>query len=222
MIKKRYITLGIIGIFLYGLFMYEPAINEDDIQKYMGIEVNDEKVDINIAEAVKINVDKENDQESSTIEITDAIKIENKGDQANVNLLGVDVGDDIENSDHLVDKNTNSDINKTEVSIKSNNPMVFRVGSTSEQKNQVLVDGIGIGELYELSGHDLLVSGIKNIIKIKGNCRHVTVDGIANVARVEGASSVTVNGIGNRVYVDGKIVSDSVSKSGILNFVFYD
>lgn len=219
MIKKRYLTLGIIGICFYSLFFYEPDINESDAKKFMAIEVNDDDVDIDFGKVIKVKVDNDGEHETASVDIADALKVRSDGDEGAVNLLGM--GSDIDENDTETITNENG-VNNSEVSIKSNNPMIFRAGNTSKHENQIYVDGIGIGELYELDGHDLHVNGIKNLIKVKGTCGHITVDGIASIVRVDGASSVTVNGIGNRVYVDGVMISDMVSKDGILNFVYHE
>lgn len=216
MIKKRYVVLTITGILIYGLFMYEPDVNESEVKKYMAIEVTDENVDMQLADALDIHVDQDKEQPAATVKIADAIKIRSDETTSAVNILGA--GADIENDEDTQD----SSITKSEVSIKNDNPLILRAGNTVEKENKVIIDGVGIGELYELNGHDLEVDGIKNIINIKGSCDNITVNGIACIIRVEKANTVTIAGIGNRVYVDGKLLPEKVTKDGILNFVFHE
>lgn len=216
MIKKRYVVLTITGILIYGLFMYEPDVNESEVKKYMAIEVTDENVDMQLADGLDIHVDQDKEQPAATVKIADAIKIRSDETTSAVNILGA--GADIENDEDTQD----SSITKSEVSIKNDNPLILRAGNTVEKENKVIIDGVGIGELYELNGHDLEVDGIKNIINIKGSCDNITVNGIACIIRVEKANTVTIAGIGNRVYVDGKLLPEKVTKDGILNFVFHE
>lgn len=209
-------VLTITGILIYGLFMYEPDVNESEVKKYMAIEVTDENVDMQLADALDIHVDQDKEQPAATVKIADAIKIRSDETTSAVNILGA--GADIENDEDTQD----SSITKSEVSIKNDNPLILRAGNTVEKENKVIIDGVGIGELYELNGHDLEVDGIKNIINIKGSCDNITVNGIACIIRVEKANTVTIAGIGNRVYVDGKLLPEKVTKDGILNFVFHE
>jgi len=213
---KRYVIVAIIGILIYGLFLYEPPVNESEVQKFMSIEVTDDNIDMNIAESIDIHVDQGNEHNGATVNIGDAIKIKSDETNSSVNILGV--GGDVNKIDPIQDNS----INKSEVSIKSDNPLLLRAGNSYEKEKEVFIDGIGIGELYELNGHDLKVAGIKNIIQIEGNCNHITVDGIACIVRVEKANTVTVTGIGNRVYVNGKLISENITKDGILSFVYHE
>lgn len=236
MIKKRYIVLSILGILLYGFFFYEPELNDSDAKKYMAIEVSGSNVDIDIPNAVNIQVNEDQDNTRSSINVADAVKIKSSKDEAGVNLLGI--GSDIEAVEH----SQTDDLQKSEVSIRSDNPMVFRAGNTIDDGNTVFVDGMGIGEIYEFNGQNLNVGGIKNHLKIEGDCGKVMVNGMAMIIRAENATlidingmgnavyienaddikSVYINGMGNRLYVDDQLVTEEILKNGFLNFVFKD
>ena len=207
--KKRYLSLAIFALFMYGLFIYEPSVKDAEVKKFLSIKSDHEKVDLEIPNAVNINVDSET---GSQINVADQIIINADKDGSEVNVLGIG---------NEVNKTTTEPIGQagTEVSISAGNPMGVRAGNVIISDDAVHVDGTGIGEIYELDGQDLYINGVKNHIKVDGECGHVEVNGVAMIVRIKNASSVTVNGVGNRVYLAEELSKDEINKNGVLNFV---
>lgn len=210
--KKGYLSLAIFAFFMYALFIYEPSVEDAEVQKFLSIKSDHEKVDLEIPNAVNINVDPET---GSQINVADRIKVNANRDGSEVNVLGV--------GNKITETNVQPVGQEgTEVSISSGNPMGVRAGSVIISDDAVHVDGTGIGEVYELDGQDLHVNGVKNHVKVNGHCKHVEVNGVAMIVRIENATSVNVNGVGNRVYLANDLDDEKIKKNGVLNFVFED
>lgn len=207
---KTLLKIGIPIFILYALFMYEPSVDESNVKSYLSIKTNDNQVNINVPKVAELSTN--NDGSTVNMNVGNAIHINSNEDSSEVSLRAIEAEDSyIENEDPT---------SKTEVSIKTDNPMLIRAGSEYFNGKDVHVDGTGIGEKYKLEGQNLFVNGVKNLIKVEGMVDSLFLNGVASTVRADHIKYISVNGVGNRVYTEKPIDKNKIDKNGVLNFAF--
>lgn len=217
MSTKKLISLSIVTLILYGIFFYELPIEDIEPKKLFNISVEDEQSTVDIGGVIKISNDEESDE--ANINLGEVVQIKDEAGEAKINIAGIGnkieddnkiKKDDIKEQDHVQ--------NRAEVSISTHNPLIIRAGEETINSNEVLVEGIGIREIYELNGQHVEISGIKHNIIVKGTAGSISIDGFANVVRIEHAEKIEVRGFTNKVYLADQEMKERLTKDGFLNF----
>lgn len=200
--------LGLIITFslVYWMFCYDAPLNEKKINKPLSVRVVNDEVDINVNDKVHLHNSANNDQVKIDI---DKITVVNEG---NSTQSKEEISSDLDSD--------NEPVTISEVSMSDQNPMILRAGNEVIDEDKILVAGVGIGEIYELDGHDITIEGVKNQVVLRGKAKNININGVGLSVTIQEAESISVNGVGNRVYVKDKATKKKVDKNGVINTVW--
>lgn len=84
-----------------------------------------------------------------------------------------------------------------------------------------VINGLGIHRTVRCGGRGITINGANHVLRLEGDCRTVTVNGMGQHVKVEAAGSIVVNGTSQRVeWVRGlKAQRPSIQKNGLGNEV---
>jgi len=88
-------------------------------------------------------------------------------------------------------------------------------------EDATVINGLGIHRTVRCGGRGITINGANHVLRLEGDCRTVTVNGMGQHVKVEAAGSIVVNGTSQRVeWVRGlKAQRPSIQKNGLGNEV---
>ncbi len=97
-----------------------------------------------------------------------------------------------------------------------------QAGTNSQSAGTITVDGVGQTKTYSSDGGTAMISGVKNIITIKGYVSRLEVSGSGNTVYTDKISRISVEGTDNKIFYStspNKNGKPAVSSSGVGNSV---
>ncbi|MCJ8153864.1 DUF3060 domain-containing protein [Chryseobacterium sp. SSA4.19] len=95
-------------------------------------------------------------------------------------------------------------------------------GTDSQNAGTITVDGVGQTKNYSSNGVTAVISGVKNIITIKGYVSRLEVSGSGNTVYTDKISRISVEGTDNKIFYGtspNKNGKPAVSSNGVGNSV---